>query len=278
MKKKREPTVSKPVLRLRSLYPGASTAEWLGALRDFLLEHRDTDVPVDEQRCQALHELERESRRWLRNAESLLDFRRALESGMAKPQIFFLVELTSKDNLSVRWMPAPLDQQTFDGWQRDRFLSDYPPQRPHNEIAFVRGIGRLRLDEDDWHHDTIGPHLNMRNRLLVYATRAFVMEIEEFLQQFFEVTSLTAFDFVLDSEGQLVDWSVDDADEVWVRNFEKKTLGVPLELFCRLCRSVGGDDTALAKRLREEGFPKITTREVRPAIDRFRVYSGWERF
>ena len=194
-KQRKRSAITVVLIRPRYWHIHGSTAEWLGELRDFLLEHRDVDVPIDEQLCPALHELERESRTWLYNMQWLLDFRlwdlprlTTRDPAIAKPRIDFLFEVTGKDNLSVRWTPtqhpsfAPLDQQDFAEWKRHPFLNDsaIPPSRPNNEIAFVRGIGRLRLHGNGEYPSPRATYLDMRNRLLVYATRAFVNEIEEF--------------------------------------------------------------------------------------------------
>src|SRR4030095_17240482 len=94
MPKRPQRIATEPAIRPRYWYAGGSTAEWLGALRDFLLEHRDVNVRIDEQTCEALHDLERESRSWLYNVKPLLDFRlwdvprlRARDSALPQPRI-----------------------------------------------------------------------------------------------------------------------------------------------------------------------------------------------
>lgn len=120
----------------------------------------------------------------------------------AKPRIEISVDVNRKDNLIVRWYPAGffdrrprytrgrhytpnlLDDCDFDDQPDFRwFVGDetgsWAP-RPSNELMFIRGVGNLRIWDDDprW-----GPHYGVAavNALLIFAVRAsFNAMVEDF--------------------------------------------------------------------------------------------------
>jgi hypothetical protein len=261
--------------------------EWLAVLRDFQCSQPEESRWLSPAQTAVLRDLERAGVEWLGNARHLLDFRlwdlprlRARNPEIARPRIDVVVALTTKGNLTVTWRPTEYTEKgarpthDFAAWQRHYALNDYQAvaARPNNELLFIHDVEMLRSYPDQ------RPFVSTKHRILLYATRSLVQQIEQQLGDFFEVTVPVVFDFALDDDGHVTSWELIAADELWVRDFEKNNFGIKIADFCAMVREHSGNDTVIAKKLREAGFNKVTAREVRPWIVQYRTFCNFDNF
>lgn len=140
----------------------------------------------------------------------------------ARPRIEISAEITTKDNLTVRWYPKGYHSAGYDfgdsatqygcSLQNRRFRDppdyrffvegqQYAAQRPSHEIMFIRGVGRLRPEEREY-----GPYVacnqEVVHELLICATRALFNQLISGLRESFDVTVLNDFEFDLIEEPQ----------------------------------------------------------------------------
>jgi hypothetical protein len=157
------------------------------------------------------------------DVERLLERRRASPArARALPRIDLTAEITSKENLSVRWYPSGFLERRRRPLERDEDslnkldgcdLPDPPDfvwfqgdeeslrgARPSNELMFIRGVGRLHILES---HETLGSRYgaNAVNELLICAVRASFNGLVEALRRTHDVTLRHDFQF----EAQTVD-------------------------------------------------------------------------
>jgi hypothetical protein len=261
--------------------------EWLAVLRDFQCSQPEESRWLSPVQAAVLRDLERAGVEWLSNARHLLDFRlwdlprlRARNPDIAKPRIDVVLAVTSRGNLTVTWRPTEYIENgarrthDFAAWQRHYALNDYQEvaARPNNELLFIHDVQMLRP------YPAQRPYVNTKNRMLLYATRALVQQIERQLGQFFEVTVPVVFDFALNDDGHVTSWELIAAEDLWVRDFEKNNFGIKIEDFCAMVREHSGNDTVIAKKLRDAGFNKVTAREVRPWIVQYRTFCNFDSF
>jgi len=78
------------------------------------------------------------------------DFHGETVKALRKPKIVVDMDITSKDNLIVRWRPHPESNDfTFTEWE----LRPQPPHRPVNELFFARGFGQTIADAGEHEDD-----------------------------------------------------------------------------------------------------------------------------
>jgi|UniRef100_B0T6V4 hypothetical protein len=151
------------------------------------------------------------------DVERLLERRRATPGRLrALPRIDLTAEITSKDNLSVRWYPSGFLERRLRPRERDEDplnkldgcdLPDPPDfvwfqgdeeglkgTRPSNELMFIRGVGRLHILAS---HETLGSRYgaNAVNELLICAVRASFNGLIDALRRTHEVTLRHDFRF-----------------------------------------------------------------------------------
>lgn len=134
-----------------------------------------------------------------------------------RPRIEITAEITSKDNLTVRWFPAGWhgaghafeDVPGYMGSLRNRKFKtppdfrfyvegqQYANNRPEHEIMFIRGVGKLSTKPYEW-----GPYAvcnyEVMDALLICATRAAFNQMVRGLREAFHVTLLNDFEFDFD--------------------------------------------------------------------------------
>ncbi len=145
--------------------------------------------------------------------------RRAKEVGNAynvKPRIEITAEITSKDNLTVRWFPAGYRAAGYTSDESSEYLGSlrgrrfktppdfrayiegqqYASYRPEHELMFIRGVGELHPEPRE-----LGPYAtcnyDVLDALLICATRATFNQMIRGLREAFDVTLLNDFDFTL---------------------------------------------------------------------------------
>jgi hypothetical protein len=170
----------------------------------------------------------------------------------AKPRIELSADITKMNNLSVRWHPGGWRESEFDWhkidhhyfnlithrkWRRPPdfhwFEGDEDPtfdSRPSNELMYIRGVGNLRPQP----HDDYGPYSTFNDdvvdSVLICAVRSAYESLIAQLGHSFEVSIVSAFDFVTRDEidesdplsqrlptHRVIAWSLENADELQAR-------------------------------------------------------------
>lgn len=178
---------------------------------------------------------------------------RSRHEDIAKPRIDVWVRINRRDHLGMFWEPTGARLSLGEGtdfplWGRHHRLNDFtlPAQRPHNELLYLREVGNLRVNPNTPDTRQAGA------RLAMYACKALVDRVVEFLGLFCEVHPLTTIDFVLDDDGHMTDWHIVDVEERWLEALETR-FAMPAVEFCCLLRTYKSE-YELAKRLRDQGI------------------------
>lgn len=234
------------------------------------------------------------------NLPLLLERATEREYTRIKPRIQIYAHVTARDNLSVLWYPT--------GWQeswnaeRRRQLCDFlffedegrQFERPRNELMFIHGVGNLRPKQGT---ENYGPYTRYNkpvvDGILICAVRAAYELLISHLEQNFEVTVRTVFEFEENSR-QVIGWSLEDPEVLQHRKDQQEldvietTFGFTVELFDEQTRlaslprqgseeepSFYSVNQKLAKNLTKIG-KKITPSQVerlRNLINRYRSYN-----
>jgi hypothetical protein len=215
----------------------------------------------------------------MRQATKGSDNRRQLP----KPRIAISIEVTTKDNLSVRWQPGHVSLRYFPieapewAWQPS---SEYAiGARPETELMFIRGFGRLNWGFEDPNHKAIA-------MLLVMATTSAVNHLVKRLKYHFDVQVLNRFKLTfapaVEAGVSATKYAKEEVPVIWeiVHEIEElharlKTLveefperhGMTAEAFWTACDQsrfdLGHVDLAKAsKHLRKEGKDHLTPKVV----------------
>jgi hypothetical protein len=139
---------------------------------------------------------------------------------IAKPRIEVSAEITTKQNLSVRWHPSGFHEAEHDGNRPMRgynvldpnafretpdfrqFRGDESPSfesRPSNELMFIRGVGFLNPSPD---RANVAHRRDIIDAMLICAVRATHEHLIGSLRQCFEVTARQQFQFQFRDEDE----------------------------------------------------------------------------
>lgn len=215
----------------------------------------------------------------MREATKGSDSRRQLP----KPRIAISIEVTTKDNLSMRWRPGHVSLRYFPieasewAWQPS---SEYAiGARPEIELLFIRGFGRLKWGFED-------PNSKAISMLLVMTTICAVNHLVKRLRYHFDVQVLNRFKLTfapaVEAGVSATEYAKEEVPVIWeiVHEIEElharlKALvekfyerhGMTAEAFWTACDQsrfdLGHVDLAKAsKRLRKEGKDHLTPKVV----------------
>jgi hypothetical protein len=170
----------------------------------------------------------------------------------AKPRIEVSANITTMNNLSVRWHPGGWRNAVIDWYRTDYnqfnqithrkwrhppdfrwFVGDEDPtfsSRPSNELMYIRGVGNLRPDQRDNYGRYATYNADVVDSILICAVRSGYEGLIKQLGYSFEVNVIDAFDFETRDEFEkgdlspyrmpihrVVAWKLEDAVELQAR-------------------------------------------------------------
>lgn len=205
-----------------------------------------------------------------------------------KPRAEIHMLVTSKDNLSVRWRPieTKFNGKWYFDWAVPPSEEPYAYQRPQNEILFIRDIGLISPDPDNYIHHHDGDQEAAFHSMLLALIWAMLSHIKSTLGRTLEIHFEDEFELITEKEthshneefsrgGKIITgWRIIDKKSKEIEdatdrtdNFSKST-GIELESIFNLMKEIikkpfkGDIESCIAKELRNVGY-KITVTPIR---------------